>query len=1230
MNNTIQNLIDDLVMHDINYIGSSPYNNIISPINTQTILNPKYLYTVFKSNNQYYIITNTNIITPYGLVNTIIGSDYNNRGTINGTGQSARLFSPFGLSKYNNNIYFCEASNLVRIANNSYTTQTIAGLNNELLNPYNMIISNNYIYFTDTDNSAIKKINLSNNNIQTITGPFKSPKGITIDNNNIIYISDLYDNSIYQLFPNNIIKLFIQDGLDTPICLSCDNNNNIYIIEYFGKIKKITNNKNIITIAGNNTIKSIDGNGTYASFHFPQSITIDPSNNIYIGEWFKIRKIDTNMNVTTVAGGDYNYFSNNYTNSYFNVVSGLVYNDNKLYISDSNNNNIRTFSFDSKYEHTIKSIYEMSTGTLYKILEAIYKYLLDLLNKCLDKLNILSDRIQNLRYKLQCYDEENHKTVLDQIVLKPIDVIKIENTINIYNNTVYNYNLIDTSYNTLNTFVIYYQPLIFKIFNNVDTLITHNLSEYGTPIKINSFKTTTNESDIINDNNDYPLYSFDISNVIYITNPITTITNYVISINNMQSIKYIIINDYLYNTKNNQNLYYYYDNITNTNHIQIFKNNVYIDYNFNDFITNFITNYVVNLNSINIIVFNNIMVKLINNTILSFDPTPIYLIETLYLVNNIIVNVTKKSEHNLNYHAEYNILKDQNNNYYLDRFNSDLYYYNNNTIYTIKETNQSKYFYNNINQIGNIFNNKFIIDYTKLYIYKTNDSYNVYSNKYQNIFNNTRFIIKDNNINIYFDIDNLENYVSNNTYKMSNKLYKFSKIVYNTELNEFINMGYKITEITNEYFYYFNTSTNKLYTINNNIITNKKLALNINNQYKVYNIDASGYAVLVLNNINIKEIYIIDNKYLYYNNENINNIIMYNNVIDIKNTSILIAINNNTINNYLLNPKKITLIYNKDKEYKLVKSNNEGYIIHPTKYTFVYSRLIINNKAYTLNNFEDLEIYNISSYILMLGDNSNLYISKNVKGNIDNSNIITSNTNHVIIYTENNNLQSNYLYLLSTTQYNNMITYIINPMEELLINVEYHELYKFNNDGTVSLYDNNAIIIYDNNNPIFYKNNQPIQNQLINYNGDIVYTDNNGYMHILENDSLVAFKNFILNNSNYNYVLTKYDLSNNVFNTNNIDNIECIYYMYDSKIYKPEVDSGFNSMLSFTDIYFVVINNNTYKLYYNELEYNVNEGTIIYVENSDNCYSIYNGLYLFGADRNSSIIKWRWFSTTKN
>jgi hypothetical protein len=121
-----------------------------------------------------------------------------------------------------------------------------------------------------------------------------------------------------------------------------------------------------------------------------------------------------------------------------------------------------------------------------------------------------------------------------------------------------------------------------------------------------------------------------------------------------------------------------------------------------------------------------------------------------------------------------------------------------------------------------------------------------------------------------------------------------------------------------------------------------------------------------------------------------------------------------------------------------------------------------------------------------------------------------------------------------------------------------------------------------------------------------------------------------LNNNNYNYVLTKYDKLNNIFNTNNIDNIECIYYMYDSKIYKTEMDSGFNSQLNFTDIYFVVINNNTYKLYYNELEYNVNEGTIIYVESLDNCYSIYNGLYFFGAAQNSSIIKWRLFSTTKN
>jgi hypothetical protein len=1282
MNNTIQNLIDDLVMHDINYIGSSPYNDIISPINIQTTLNPKYVYTVFKSNNNYYIITNTNIITPYGVVNTIIGGDYNNRGIIDGTGQSAKLFSPFGLCKYNNNIYFCEASNLVRIANNNYTTQKIAGLNNEFLNPYNMIISNNFMYLTDTDNSAVQKINLSNYNIETIKGQFKSPKGITIDNNNIIYISDLYDNSIYQIYPNNISKIFVKDGLNIPICLSCDSNNNIYVVEYYGKIKKITNNShndnnnyclendlqniNINTIAGNDTIKSIDGNGTNASFHFPQSITIDSSNNIYIGEWFKIRKIDTNMNVTTIVGGNYNYYSNNLTNSYFNVISGLVYNDNKLYISDSNNNNIRTFSFDKKYEQTIQNIYEMSTGTLYKIFEAIYKYIENLLNQCLDKINILFNRLENLKYKIESYDEYNHKYVLDQIVLKPIDIINIQKTININNNIIYDYDIIDISANVINTYVIY-NNLIFNILNNVDTITVKKLSEYGNPIKMDSYKTTINNTDIIRKNviTNYPINSFTINNVILMNNPIT-ITNYIISIRNLQSnylsvenppINIIMIDKYLYNNLQNNLqsnslqsniLYYYYDKITNTNYIQKYDNNLSLlsNYPYDDFINDY---NITNLGSYNIIVFNNMMVKLIipsqQNSILSFDPTPIYLLETLYLIdnilqsnNNIIINVTKKSQVKLNDHAEYTILTNKYNNYYLDSYNRYIYYYTDNTRYAIKETDTSKYFINKINQIGYIsLQDKFTLDYNKLFVIKINDKYKIYSNNYSNL-TNTSFIIKDNDINIYFNTDNngdFISYIENGMYKIDQTLYKLTKISYNNELNEFINLGYKITETENIYYYYLDILTNKLYSIDYNIITNKQLALHIynglNNEYKVYNINASGVASLVYNTIT-NNIYIIDNKYIYYDNTIINNII-YNDIITIGKTSKLINVNNlqnsNIITNYKLNAHKVTLLYNKGKEYKLLKADNDGNIIYPTESTFMYSRYIINNKAYILNNYEDIELYTLSSYILMnVESNSKVYVSKNIAGIINNSNMIINNplVNHIIIYIDN----LKYIYLLETSDYNNMITYQINPTDDIFQNIEYCELYKYNNDGTVSLYNNENIyaLTFNNNSQnsiLLYKNNQPIQNQLINYKGNVVYTDEHGYIHVLENDSHVAFKNYILNNNNYNYVLTRYDLSNNIFETDNINNI---YYMYNSKIYKTESTSGFNSGIKFTDIYFVILYSNlqNIKLYYNELEYNVMEGTMVYAESSDNSNSIYNGLYFYGASHDSSIIKWRWTS----
>jgi hypothetical protein len=127
--------------------------------------------------------------------------------------------------------------------------------------------------------------------------------------------------------------------------MTIDGSNNIYVIQDGKVIRKIDLSGNVTTIAGDiNNQGYVDGNGTNARFSFnPFSVSDDVnilavSNNIYIlgsypdannDYWIKIRKIDSNNNVTTFPfnianGNDFqiNYDSFSYYNDhlYFSLV----------------------------------------------------------------------------------------------------------------------------------------------------------------------------------------------------------------------------------------------------------------------------------------------------------------------------------------------------------------------------------------------------------------------------------------------------------------------------------------------------------------------------------------------------------------------------------------------------------------------------------------------------------------------------------------------------------------------------------------------------------------------------------------------------------------------------------------------------------------------------------------------------------------------------------------------
>jgi len=111
------------------------------------------------------------------------------------------------------------------------------------------------------------------------------------------------------------------------------------------KIRKITSDGTVTTIAGTGAFGALDGPALTATFRYPDGAVTDSQGNIFISDQsnHKIRKIDTNGIVSTFAGSGVAGFSDGSGTTakfYYPAGMGIDANDN-LYVADYSNHRIR-------------------------------------------------------------------------------------------------------------------------------------------------------------------------------------------------------------------------------------------------------------------------------------------------------------------------------------------------------------------------------------------------------------------------------------------------------------------------------------------------------------------------------------------------------------------------------------------------------------------------------------------------------------------------------------------------------------------------------------------------------------------------------------------------------------------------------------------------------------------------------------------------------------------------
>ena len=214
------------------------------------------------------------------VVSTFAGDPNGTGGSVDGTGTAARFYSPVGIT----------------------------------------IDKNDNVFVTDGGNNKIRKITPAGV-VTTLAGSgasgsadgtgtaatFNGPWGIGVDASDNLYVCDVQNYKIRKVTQAGVVTTFAGDGtigvVDGPVLsarfngaigIVADKNGNFYVTDGgSGKIRMISPDGQVYTLAGNGTNSSTDGSGNFASFSGPLGIAIDPSGVLAVVDRGsqKIRKI---------------------------------------------------------------------------------------------------------------------------------------------------------------------------------------------------------------------------------------------------------------------------------------------------------------------------------------------------------------------------------------------------------------------------------------------------------------------------------------------------------------------------------------------------------------------------------------------------------------------------------------------------------------------------------------------------------------------------------------------------------------------------------------------------------------------------------------------------------------------------------------------------------------------------------------------------------------------------
>ena len=193
---------------------------------------------------------------------------------------------------------------------------------------------------------------------------FSDPFGIAIADDGTIYVADAGEsNRIRKITKEGILTTLaggnegFADGngtaasFNTPSALAIDSNGNLYVADTGNnRIRRVTPQGEVSTIAGDGTAGYVDGVAAQARFNGPIGVAVDANGNVFVADTYndRVRKISPDGQVSTVAGaGTPGYADGAGNSALFDTPCGVIaMTDGSLIVADTGNDRLRKIAPD--------------------------------------------------------------------------------------------------------------------------------------------------------------------------------------------------------------------------------------------------------------------------------------------------------------------------------------------------------------------------------------------------------------------------------------------------------------------------------------------------------------------------------------------------------------------------------------------------------------------------------------------------------------------------------------------------------------------------------------------------------------------------------------------------------------------------------------------------------------------------------------------------------------------